>query len=184
MHEGVEYRRFAVIDHVDVEHHRVVRCDGDDDGLRRPDDGDRFGTRPRRDRGLTGPGWADKVFTFYERGAVPRHSNKALSPFEGGRVVVNVVEMPIKCPVAPLEFAFLADWYFTRTRVRDRVDITFVTPLDAAFTKPVAAKPLGGMLGRASESNSSPNSAPARLTVRVGRLVRTTNARSRSTWRS
>ena len=48
--------------------------------------------------------------------------------------------MPIKCPVAPLEFCFLADWYLRERGVRDDVEITFVTPLDAAFTKPVAAE--------------------------------------------
>jgi sulfide:quinone oxidoreductase len=60
--------------------------------------------------------------------------------------VVNVVDMPIKCPVAPLEFCFLADWYFTERGIRDRVQLTYVTPLDGAFTKPVAAAHLGGML--------------------------------------
>jgi sulfide:quinone oxidoreductase len=54
--------------------------------------------------------------------------------------------MPIKCPVAPLEFAFLADWYFTERGIRDRVDLTYVTPLDAAFTKPVASEHLAGIL--------------------------------------
>ena len=48
--------------------------------------------------------------------------------------------MPIKCPVAPLEFCFLADDYFRRRGIRDRVDLTFVTPLDGAFTKPVASR--------------------------------------------
>jgi sulfide:quinone oxidoreductase len=54
--------------------------------------------------------------------------------------------MPIKCPVAPLEFCFLADWYFHERGIRDRVEITYVTPLDGAFTKPVAAHALGGLL--------------------------------------
>ena len=54
--------------------------------------------------------------------------------------------MPIKCPVAPLEFCFLADWYFTERGVRDQVPITYATPLDGAFTKPIAAGQLGGML--------------------------------------
>jgi sulfide:quinone oxidoreductase len=61
-------------------------------------------------------------------------------------VVVNVVDMPIKCPVAPLEFCFLADWYFHERGIRDRVQLTYVTPLDGAFTKPVAAGHLAGML--------------------------------------
>ena len=70
----------------------------------------------------------------------------ALASFDSGRVVVNPVDMPIKCPVAPLEFCFLADWYFHDRGIRDRVQITYVTPLDGAFTKPVASEHLGGML--------------------------------------
>lgn len=59
----------------------------------------------------------------------------AMARFEGGRLVVNVVEMPIKCPVAPLEFLFLADAYFTKRGIRDRVELVFATPLDGAFTR-------------------------------------------------
>ena len=60
--------------------------------------------------------------------------------------MVNVVDMPIKCPVAPLEFCFLADWYLRERKIRDRVELTYVTPLDGAFTKPVASQALGGLL--------------------------------------
>ena len=95
--------------------------------------------------GLTGPGWMEKVFTFYDvAGAAALHD--ALDAFDGGRLVVNVVDMPIKCPVAPLEFCFLADWFFQQVGIRDRVDLTYVTPLDGAFTKPVASKTLTGLL--------------------------------------
>ena len=69
-----------------------------------------------------------------------------LATWPGGRLVVHVAEMPIKCPVAPLEFTFLADAYFTERGIRDKVDITYVTPLPGAFTKPVASQYLGGML--------------------------------------
>jgi sulfide:quinone oxidoreductase len=95
--------------------------------------------------GLAGPGWMDKVFSFYTpEGAAALEA--ALATFDGGRLVVNVVDMPIKCPVAPLEFCFLADWYFHQRGIRDRVQLTYVTPLDGAFTKPVASAHLGGML--------------------------------------
>jgi sulfide:quinone oxidoreductase len=100
---------------------------------------------PEETEGLTGPGWMDKVLTFYSpEGATALQS--ALEAFDGGRLVVNVIDMPIKCPVAPLEFCFLADWYFHERGIRDRVDLVYVTPLDGAFTKPVAAKALAGML--------------------------------------
>jgi sulfide:quinone oxidoreductase len=100
---------------------------------------------PGETEGLTGPGWMEEVFTFYTlEGATALRS--ALKAFSGGRLVVNVVDMPIKCPVAPLEFTFLADWYFQERGIRDQVDITYVTPLDGAFTKPVASTALGGLL--------------------------------------
>jgi sulfide:quinone oxidoreductase len=60
--------------------------------------------------------------------------------------VVNVVENPIKCPVAPLEFLLLADDYFRKRGIRDRVELTYATPLPGAFTKPVASKLLGHLL--------------------------------------
>ena len=100
---------------------------------------------PQETEGLTGPGWMEKVFTFFTlEGAAALES--ALSWFDGGRLVVNVVDMPIKCPVVPLEFCFLADWYFQERGIRDRVQLTYVTPLDGAFTTAVASKRLAGML--------------------------------------
>ena len=100
---------------------------------------------PQETEGLTGPGWMEKVFTFYTpEGAAALGA--ALSTFDRGRLVVNVVDMPIKCPVAPLEFCFLADWYFTERGIRDQIEITYATPLDGAFTKPIASRHLGGML--------------------------------------
>jgi len=100
---------------------------------------------PEETEGLLGPGWMRDVFTFYTpEGAAALEAR--LATFDGGRFVVNVVDMPIKCPVAPLELCFLADWYFTERGIRDRVDITYATPLDGAFTKPMASQQLGGML--------------------------------------
>jgi len=100
---------------------------------------------PEETDGLTGPGWMEKVFTFYtlEGAAALR---RALAEFDGGRLAVAVMDMPIKCPVAPLEFCFLADSYFRERGIRDKVDLTYVTPLDGAFTKPVASRELSGLL--------------------------------------
>ena len=66
----------------------------------------------------------------------------------GGRLVVNVVENPIKCPVTPLEFLMLADWFFHEQGIRDRVEIIYATPLPGAFTKPIASRHLGDILDR------------------------------------
>jgi sulfide:quinone oxidoreductase len=101
--------------------------------------------QPEETEGLTGPGWNERVFTFYTPdGAEALHG--ALERFEGGRLLVNLVDMPIKCPVAPLEFAFLADWYLRERGIRERVDLVYSTPLDGAFTKPIASEHLAGLL--------------------------------------
>jgi len=102
--------------------------------------------QPEETEGMTGPGWNERVFTFYDpEGAQGLHD--ALEAFDGGRLVVNLVDMPIKCPVAPLEFAFLADWYLRERGVRARSELVFATPLDGAFTKPIASEQLAGLLG-------------------------------------
>ncbi len=100
---------------------------------------------PGATQGLTDEGWQKTAFDFYTvEGA--RLLRNALERFEGGRLVVNLVELPIKCPVAPLEFLFLAEAYFTQRGLRDKVEIVYATPLEGAFTKPVASAHLGGML--------------------------------------
>lgn len=107
------------------------------------------GTRPVPEEtpGLEGPGWGDTIHEFYTHsGAVTL--SKRLRHWDGGRLVVNIMEMPFKCPVAPLEFVFLADWWFHEQGLRDKVDITFVTPLPGAFTKPRAGALLGDILER------------------------------------
>jgi sulfide:quinone oxidoreductase len=101
--------------------------------------------QPEETDGLLGPGWMTNVFTFYDLEGASALAGR-LAHFDGGRLVVNLVDMPIKCPVAPLEFCFLADWYFHQRGIRDRVEVTFVTPLDGAFTKPAAAEALAGLL--------------------------------------
>ena len=106
------------------------------------------GVEPRPDQtpGMRDPRrWRKNIFDFYTyEGAVALAG--ALRAFDGGRLVVHVTDLPIKCPVAPLEFAFLADAHFRQRGMRDRVELIYATPLAGAFTKPVAARHLGAML--------------------------------------
>lgn len=144
LHDGIAFVESA-IDRVDIEANHVHLADGTALGYDVLVVATGAVLVPEETEGLTGPGWMEKVFTFYSpEGAGALEA--ALTTFDGGRVVVNVVDMPIKCPVAPLEFCFLADWYFRERGIRDRVELTFVTPLDGAFTKPIASDHLGGML--------------------------------------
>ncbi|MEO8323228.1 MAG: FAD/NAD(P)-binding oxidoreductase [Actinomycetota bacterium] len=143
-HSGITYKQ-SPIERVDIEANEVHLSDGMTLGYDVLIVATGAVLAPEETDGLTGPGWMERVFTFYTpEGAAVLEG--AFSAFEGGRVVVNVIDMPIKCPVAPLEFCFLADWYFTERGIRDKVQLTYVTPLDGAFTKPVSSKRLGNML--------------------------------------
>ena len=90
-------------------------------------------------------GWRDTIFDFYTADGASALAGK-LKTFPGGRVVIHVNETPIKCPVAPLEFAFFCDWCLRRHHRREAIDLVYVTPLSGAFTKPVASKALGALL--------------------------------------
>lgn len=143
--EGVGFIE-AAVDRIEPDADRVVLEDG------RVLDYDQLviatGTSPRPDQtpGMDDPAvWHRSVFDFFTlEGATALRD--ALRDWPGGRLVVHVTEMPIKCPVAPLEFTFLADAFFEERGMRDRVEITYVTPLEGAFTKPVATRVLGSML--------------------------------------
>jgi sulfide:quinone oxidoreductase len=100
---------------------------------------------PEETIGLKDKLWNKDIFEFYTlEGALilfDRFKN-----WQGGKLVMSIVDMPFKCPIAPIEFVCLADAYFTKRSIRDKVDITFVTPLSGAFTKPIATKMLSEML--------------------------------------
>ncbi len=100
---------------------------------------------PSEIEGMEGEQWHKSIFDFYTFNGAKNLRDK-LKSWEGGKLVVHICEMPIKCPVAPLEFAFLSDSFFTNKKMRDKVDITYVTPMSGAFTKPVATKELDYLL--------------------------------------
>lgn len=101
--------------------------------------------KPSETPGLQGREWRKSIFDFYTHdGAIALHN--FLKTWEGGNMVINIAELPFKCPVAPLEFAFLADEFFVKKGIRDKVNIIFSTPLSGAFTKPKATKMLGELL--------------------------------------
>jgi sulfide:quinone oxidoreductase len=105
------------------------------------------GTSPRPDQtpGMLGPEWRRSIFDFYTfDGALALAT--ALERFDRGRLVVHVTDVPVKCPVAPLEFVFLAEAWLREKGLRDRVELVYVTPLSGAFTQPVASEHLGALL--------------------------------------
>ncbi len=100
------------------------------------------GINPEEVEGLMGEGWGKDIHNFYTLdGALALHDK--MKYFQKGRVVVNIAELPFKCPVAPLEFCFMSDWFFDTHGVRKNIEIELVTPLAGAFTKPQASAVLG-----------------------------------------
>lgn len=83
------------------------------------------------------PGLAQGGEQFYtEAGAL--HLADTLAHFEGGRIVL-AVGVPHKCPVAPLEFAFLLDDYLRERGVRNKTEIVYTYPLGRLHSlEPVA----------------------------------------------
>ncbi len=100
---------------------------------------------PDEIEGMLSPEWQKSIFDFYTFEGAKNLRDK-LRNWEGGKLVVHISEMPIKCPVAPLEFAFLADSFFQNKGMRDKVEITYVTPMSGAFTKPKASAALAYLL--------------------------------------
>jgi len=100
---------------------------------------------PEQTAGLTDSGWRENIFDFYTFEGAKALGEKLVG-WEGGRLAIQIAEMPIKCPVAPLEFVFLADSFFTKKKMRDKVEITYVTPASGAFTKPRSSAVLGHLM--------------------------------------
>jgi len=144
IHNGIDFR-VAKVDRVDTAANVVHLADGETIAHDVLVIATGASLLPEETEGLIGPGWDETVFTFYTlEGATALRD--ALRTFDRGRLVVNMIDMPIKCPVAPLEFCFLADWYLRERGVRDDVELVYATPLDGAFTKPIASGRLAGLL--------------------------------------
>ena len=135
------------IDKIEPDKNRVLLCNNQVVGYDQLIIATGAKINPEETEGMKGELWQKNVFDFYtiEGACALRQFFKY---WEGGKLVIHITEMPIKCPVAPLEFAFLADSFFTEKGIRDKVDIEFVTPLDGAFTKPKASAILGDFLNK------------------------------------
>ncbi len=145
LHDGIEFR-LAEVERVDTAENAVALGGGETIAYDVLVIASGASLLPEETEGLTGPGWGESIHTFYTLDGATRLRD-ALRSLHQGRLVVNLVDLPIKCPVAPLEFCFLADWYLRRRGVRADVELVYATPLDDAFTKPVAARRLARLLG-------------------------------------
>jgi len=174
LHGGIGYHQSGA-SHVDIDARRVHL----EDGTVLPYDvlviASGAALLPGETDGLAEATEGGRAFTFYDRTGAEALRD-ALARFDCGRIAVNIVDMPIKCPVAPIELSFLADAYFRSRGIRDRVELTLVTPLDGAFTKAVCNRELSGMLAEkaidvVTEFNTGEVDAGGRLISFDGREV-------------
>ena len=142
--EGVDFVQ-AEIDRVTPETHAVTLQDGRNINYDLLIVATGCRTAPEETEGMLGPKWRDNIHDFYTLDGA-RALRSKLASWPGGRLVIHLNEMPIKCPVAPLEFSFLADTFFRNKGLREKVSLTYVTPLSGAFTKPKASKKLSHLL--------------------------------------
>lgn len=85
------------------------------------------------------PGLLEGSYEFYSLEGAQR-LREALRRFTGGRIRVGVAGIPYKCPPAPVEFVFMVEEYLRRCGIRDRSQITLLSPLNRAFTIESASK--------------------------------------------
>ena len=154
LHDGIEFRE-AEVDRVDRPRTTVVH-------LR---DGTALGydvlvvatgarLLPEETEGLTGPGWSERVFTFYDLDGRRRRCATRSQRFDGGRLVVN----SSTCRSSARSRRWSSASWPTGTCASAASATTSSsptsTPLDGAFTKPVASA-AAGRPARARRASSS-----------------------------
>jgi sulfide:quinone oxidoreductase len=85
------------------------------------------------------PGLVRGAHGFYSLDDAQR-LREALRRFRGGRVLVGIAGIPYKCPPAPVEFVFMVEEHLRNRGLRDRSEITLLSPLNRAFTIESASK--------------------------------------------
>lgn len=85
------------------------------------------------------PGFVEGAYEFYSLEGAQR-LREALRTFKGGRILVGVAGIPYKCPPAPVEFVLMLDDFLRKREIRDKSEVTLLSPLNRAFTIESASK--------------------------------------------
>lgn len=85
------------------------------------------------------PGLMEGAHDFYSLSGALR-LREALRTFRGGRILVGIAGIPYKCPPAPVEFVLMLEEFLRKRGVRERSEITLLSPLNRAFTIEPASK--------------------------------------------
>lgn len=79
------------------------------------------------------PGLVDGGHWFYNLDGAKR-LREELARFKKGKVVVSVMGIPHKCPVAPIEVTFMLHEFFKIHGVRKDVELLYTYPINRVFT--------------------------------------------------
>ncbi len=93
------------------------------------------------------PGLVEGAYEFYSLDGALR-LREALRAFKGGRIMVGVAGIPYKCPPAPVEFVLMLDDFLRRRGIRQKSEITLLSPLNRAFTIESASKLIQPIMDR------------------------------------
>ncbi|BAS27186.1 NAD(P)/FAD-dependent oxidoreductase [Limnochorda pilosa] len=89
------------------------------------------------------PGMAEGAHGFYT-GQDALRLRDALATFERGRILLTV-DVPHKCPVAPLEMTLTLDDYFRRLGRREQVELVYTYPIGRLHSLASVADWVGGL---------------------------------------
>ena len=73
-----------------------------------------------------------------------------ITKIKSGKIVVGIAGLPYKCPPSPNESAFMLDEHFRKAGIRDKVEITYITP----FTRIYSAEPINEVIKPLYEARS------------------------------
>jgi sulfide:quinone oxidoreductase len=85
------------------------------------------------------PGMLEGAHDFYSLTGAQR-LREALRSFDGGKIAIGIAGIPYKCPPAPVEFTLMLDQHLVDRGIRDRSEVTLLSPLNRAFTIESASK--------------------------------------------
>ncbi len=88
------------------------------------------------------PGLKEASFNFHTGPQDAVRTWEALQKFKSGKIVVAIAGVPHKCPPSPNEATFMVDEFYRKKGLRDKVEISFVTP----YPRPYPAETLSKVI--------------------------------------
>ena len=80
------------------------------------------------------PGLRDANMDFHTNAYTSSLIYQKILKIKSGRIVVGIGGLPYKCPPSPNESAFMLDEHFRKAGIRDKVQITYITPFTRIYS--------------------------------------------------